>query len=53
MALKTMLKKLFTKYAVMGANSASLRGCYEHVVPNVLIKKSISNTQQATPDKRK
>lgn len=39
---KTMLKKLFTRYAILGANSASARGCYETPVPYDLIKNELS-----------
>lgn len=39
MDMKTMLKKLFARYAILGARNASLRGCYEPSVPEKLAKK--------------
>ncbi len=39
MDMKTMLKKLFARYAILGARNASYRGCYEPSVPEKLAKK--------------
>lgn len=38
MDIKTILRKVFKRYAELGANSVSARGCYEPPVPNVDIK---------------
>ena len=43
MDVKAMLKKLFVRYGMMGANSASARGCYEPLVPEKLVKKVPEN----------
>ena len=48
---KTMLKKLFARYADLGAYSASARGCHEPTVPEILARKSnvvSNNRKQAT-----
>ena len=48
---KTMLKKLFARYAALGAYSASARGCHEPTVPEILARKSnvvSNNRKQAT-----
>lgn len=45
MNTKAMLQKLFTRYGILGAQSASVRGCYEEPVPAVLIKKSAAAAQ--------
>lgn len=38
---KTILRNLFSRYASQGAKEASLRGCYEHPVPNALKKATL------------
>lgn len=50
---KAMLKKLFTRYAVLGAQSASARGCYETPIPDALTKKVASGERIMNRTKRK
>lgn len=45
--MKNMLQKLFVKYGVTGANSASIRGCYEAPVPEVLKQQKAPVSQKA------
>lgn len=33
---KTILRKVFGRYAASGAKAASIRGCYEPTVPKTL-----------------
>lgn len=33
---KTILRKVFNRYAAFGAKAASIRGCYEPTVPKAL-----------------
>ncbi|MDO4976795.1 MAG: hypothetical protein Q4E53_05985 [Eubacteriales bacterium] len=50
MAIKTMLRKLFTHYGIAGAQSASFRGCYEAPVP-VSVKSTISGSRKKAKKK--
>lgn len=42
MDYKTILRKVFSQYAIQGAKEASFRGCYEQTVPNVLQKDTLT-----------
>lgn len=53
MAIKTMLRKVFERYAKLGANSASARGCYEMPVPAVMTKKASREADIPSKDIRK
>lgn len=53
MGIKTMLRKVFERYAVLGANSASARGCYEMPIPAYFSKKVESGTTASSKTIRK
>ncbi|MBQ8616629.1 MAG: hypothetical protein IJ418_03840 [Clostridia bacterium] len=53
MEIKTMLRKVFERYAKLGANSASARGCYEMSVPAAIAKKTSREADVPSKDIRK
>ena len=46
MAMKSMLKWMFTRYGLVAAQKASYRGCYEASVPKSVIIQSVTTRQR-------
>ncbi len=45
MNMKIILQKFFVKYGMMGAQSASGRGCHEMAVPNI-VREALTKTNE-------